>query len=643
MSKVKGFFLEKWKEQQKELLKMSYPEASDKQIEKFLDREIKENLKVPNAVVDNNHRKIRYDVDLLSLIDWLQNTKPIIAGGGTFFMNQNKCYNPSAALLDEFLTQRKIYKKQLEKYHPDSHEYKTSDRMQKTEKTSANAYYGGSGNAGFVFFNLYCATSTTSTAQSLISTTETAFEAFLANNNPFINLDDCFDFIRNVKHDKRNFKANFLPDITVEEVHERLINNFIYRRGHHYSEQVMNILLDLDQETLNRIYYKNNIYKFFLVPKIYKKMKNLLKDLRHYVDPNEVPSDSIDRMNDLWDYLNEFVFYNHFAYNRIQRLKYEQRKVVITVDTDSNFISLNSWLNFAKKSFYNEPCMFEDRDEDEIKHNIINTMCFFIGEMLKGILGHYTERSNILEEYKGRINMKNEFYYSRIALTKSKKRYAGLIGRREASILNPPKLDIKGHEFKKATCTEEVRNYMENIIMSEILTTDNIVLPHILTKIKRLEDSIIESLNKGEKKYYLPKQVKTLEEYKKPFSLQQFKATYCWNMIYPDIEITLPNNVYLIKLSLGNKAEMQRLSETYPDIYRKIQKRIIDNPMLKALETIAIPSNLDDIPQWIIDFTDRTRMVNDNVARFYPVLESLGIPIIKAKDSVMFYSNILKI
>lgn len=645
-TKKKGIFLKQWKEQQADLLRANFPDISDEEIDKFLEEEIKNNLKNPEGVLSNNYVKKSIKVNLLDMIDWMENVQPIIAGNATFFKNQNQGANPSANMLDEFLVNRSKYKGLLKQYHKDSYEYATADRMQKSEKVNANSFYGGNGNEAFVFFNLYCAISITSTAQSLISTTETAFENFLANNTPYLNLDDCVNTIRNIVNEKRKIDGSFLPNISIDKVLKRIINNFKFRRGEKHREVIYNLLSTFDQETLNRIYYKNNIYEFCIIPEIHQKLSFIFTMLTDFRNPNKVPSDALPYLEDAWNFIEEFVVYKHFTFNRIQRLKYEKRKSVIVVDTDSNMIHLSPWVKFITDRFYAcDDDIIKGKTEEQLLYISINVMNYFVTQMVNGILQKYTKRSNILKEFRPRINMKNEFLYMRMVLSKVKKRYAGSIRLREGEELIPEKLDIKGHDFMKASCTEEVKKYMENVIKDEILYAKDISLPRILRKISDLEDIIFESLHKAEKKFFLPRKVKAMEEYKDPMRIQQFKATTHWNLIYPDMGIELPSNVYVIKLRLGKKGAMDELREKYPDIYRRINNNIINSGIegLKAVETIAIPSNLKEIPQWIVDFIDYETMVNDNVSKFYPVLEALGIPTIKAKSSVTFFSNILDI
>lgn len=643
MEKERNVFINKWKKQQYHLLKANFPNASKEEIYDFLDEQIKENLKNPKGILMNSYVNKGVSVSLLDLIDFIENTKPIIAGNGTLYNNQNIEPNPRADVLDGFLNKRKEYKAKLKIYDPSSYEYATYDRLQKGEKINANSDYGASGNEGYIFYNLFCAVSTTATAQSLISTTETAFENFLSNNNPYLNLDDFNRTIINIRQDKYTKDTSLLPNKTIEEVYDRYINNFKFTVDDFTRESVFNILSSCSQEELNKIYYKSNIYDFFDIPLIHDKLAKILGKVKTFVNPNDVPKNIQNEIEDLWSYVEEFVMYKHFAYNRISRLKFEPRKSVVVVDTDSNMLNLDPWVNFIAKNFYSkEPETIGDKTEEEALYASINVMSYFITQMVNRILEVYTKRSNILKEYRPRINMKNEFLYLKMILSKVKKRYSGCIRLREGVELIPEKIDIKGHEFVKAECPAPVKEYMTNVVKNRLLYSDTISLSNILSDISNLENIIGESLSKGEMCFLLPKQVKTMEFYKNPLSVHQFKATLCWNLIYPELEIDLPSNVYLVKLTLGSKFKLEELSQAYPDIYDKIYERILNEGSgMTKLESIALPPNVKEVPQWILDFMDIEEMVNDSVSKFYSVLEALNIPTVKAKASKVFFSNIL--
>jgi DNA polymerase elongation subunit (family B) len=195
-----------------------YPQLTKEQLDSFLDEVIEKELVNQKAQIHNNYVHKPVNVDLLTVYDWFEDTKPISAGFGVFFKNQNQELNPAAVMLDNFLKLRKSYKSRLADFPETSYEYATFDRLQATEKVNANSYYGASGAPTSNFFNLYTATSVTATGQSLISTTETSFEAFLANNVLFNDINECFVFIRNIINEKHEMDDSFLPNINIHIV-----------------------------------------------------------------------------------------------------------------------------------------------------------------------------------------------------------------------------------------------------------------------------------------------------------------------------------------------------------------------------------------------------------------------------------------
>lgn len=335
----KHVFLKEWKKTNRELISRMYPTLKDKDINKFLDKMIDKYIEVPTGVLDNNHMQKSIQVDLLSVIDWYKDNNLIAAGYGVFFKNQDVEINPAANMLDNFLKLRKVYKNQLKNYPNDSYEYASFDRKQLIEKLAANSYYGASGAATSNFFNLYTATSTTATGQSLISTTMTAFESFMSDNVPFIDLEDCMMYINNVLNEKYKIDAGFLPNKNHDVVLERFKNKFFEWKDE-YEYPLFKLLINLDQEELNKLYYKTNLYEFTKIPKIRNMYHAVIRNTNEFKDPNDLPKETENEIKELWSYYKQFVFYNNFAFNRIQRLKNDERKCVVTIDTDSYWLGV---------------------------------------------------------------------------------------------------------------------------------------------------------------------------------------------------------------------------------------------------------------------------------------------------------------
>jgi len=644
MSK-QGKFLTDWKNHYVSIFSTMYPDLNEKELSKFIKSIASERAVSPKGKIHNNYNHKEIDVDLLTLIDWYDRTKPIAAGFGVFFKNQDQELNPSAVMLDNFLTLRKSYKDKLKEFDRKSYEYATFDRLQGTEKINANSFYGCSGNRKSNFFNLYTASSTTSTGQSIISTTELAYEAFLTNNVTFIDLDDCMNFMENIIHEKKVLDDRFLPNISVELLIKRLKSNFQDYKDS-YEDILFCYILNLNQRDINRIYFKNNLYEFSSLRKINNMLTSVMLKVDEFKNPSKVPDIIKSDLKELWDYYGQFVFYNHFAFDRIQRLKNDVRKSVLVIDTDSNFIHLNPWFIAIQSNIVMNNTKLFNKDPDQMKFIIINIMCYFMTEMITLVLARYCKYSHVPKKYRPKINMKNEFFQIRVILAPKKKRYVTNIRLREGVEIFPPRTAISGHDFMKSTTREATKVFFTNLVKTKMIDSPDINISEILRELERFEDIVRTSLINGEKDFLLPKSVKSFSAYKFPFRETGFRAVIAFNYIYPDMEIQLPEKLDIVKVKLGTLSELEKLKGVNEDYYNIFLERVFNNPEKaiseKGVQAFAIPRSFPNIPDWLRVFIDVDTIVNDNLSRFTSILESLQLETIKT-SRYEYFSNILKI
>lgn len=639
-------FIKKWKRKNRELLMQMNPEVSKKDVNKFLDKIIEKNLKNSKCQIDNNYIGKTLNTTLLDVCDWVEETKPICAGGGVFFKNQHQVANPLAQMIQKFLISRKKFKGQLKDHIPGSYEYMTLDRKQLSEKICANSIYGALGMVISFLFNLYTAQSVTGTGQSLISTTEQAFELFMTGNLVFNNFDECMTYLSNILSEEPKMSDRFLTDISEEKLVSRLMDMF-YNTNDNYYDEVSEFVNSLTQQQINRIYYKNNLYEFSKHPEITSILTNIVRYTSDFKDPNKVPKESEKYLNLLWTYYEEFVFYNYSPIDRIQRLKNDKRKCVLTIDTDSNFLNLNPWVEFVFDNIIDTDYRCADRDRESLLFITINTMAFIVTKMVSAVLGKYTKTSNIPKDFRHFINIKNEFLMTRVVLSDAKKRYISSIRLREGAEIYPEKVDIKGFDFMKSTATEETKSKFTKILNKHILQSKEIDIPAIINELIDLEGEIKTSLENGDKTYAIPKSVKELEAYEDGgFSEQGVRAIIAWNYIYPDMSIELPAKIDLIKLTLDDDKNLEKLKSVDENVYNIVKEKIFNNPdkriANKGLAVIAIPRNVDKIPDWVIPFIDYDTITCDVLKKIYSLLKSLGISTVKTAKKE-YFTNILNV
>lgn len=436
-------FIQDWKDHQTKVLKRVYPELEKDDIKKFLDKKIKKNLINVPASLHNNHSHRKINITLLEVVEWIRNVKPISAGFGVFYRNQDQQINPNAVMLQKFMSLRKEYKKELHHLKPGSFEYATADRKQLTEKINANSFYGCSGAPSSRFFNIFTAASVTLTGQSLISTAAMAFEAFLGNNVGFYDLDNCFEYVENIRKEKyKEVEDNFLPHVTASQVYQHLKGMF-YEYDESYDFALFRYVLELSPKDLQKVYFKNNLYAFSKLDYIKELTIDTIQNVDDFKDPNDVPESISSKLDYLWSLYRQYVFYNYSPIGRIDRLRTRERKSVIVVDTDSNFLNLNPWVEHIMELCQTKSDLVS-RDYDNLRFIAINIMCSYLTRMINEVMWKYTKDANIPEAYRSGINMKNEFLYTKLVTINKKKRYIGSIRLREGKEIYPEKLDIKG-------------------------------------------------------------------------------------------------------------------------------------------------------------------------------------------------------
>lgn len=644
-------------------------------VQDIVIKEMKKSFSNPDVTIENNYTHQAQDTKLLSIIDWSLERKPILAGNGTFFKNQHESINPTSDMLDWFLGTRKKVKKEMFSLDEASHEYAMKDLEQAIWKVLANSYYGSSGMAASAFYNKFCAAATTASAQSVISTCYSTFEAFLANNFIFYNINECFDWIRRcleLQEEDPDTDSWLVPK-TIDDVYGKLKDIFLEWKNS-YKEPLIRYLRSLDSTQLTRLYYRNNFEEFTTnhhkIQKLYNKiMKNVvvypilnrkqMKDpnweqyipsdcvgrfpnakkynsfagKESFMNPNDVPETISEDLKELCDYYMKYVYTKYMVFDRIYRLKNFKRKTVVIIDTDSNILALDHYVDFIRS--FTDPHGKAKENEEFI---IINLLAYILTAVSTSILLYYGELSNVPEEFRPVYNMKNEFFMNRIIIANVKKRYMSLFKLREGNLLDPPKPDIKGFDFMKASTADACEKRFKNIVNTYLLNCEDIDVLAIRHELEDMEQMVAESIDRGELEFLPNASAKELDAYKDPASEQSVRGMLVWNMLYPDRAIEPPSKVKLLKLTLFTEQDLEPLRDTNPDIYDILMNGVFNDKSgifvseknkngkiirkSRGVQVLSIPMNAE-IPQWVNPFIDIDTMIASILAPFKSVTELL--------------------
>ena len=490
--------------------------------------------------------------------------------------------------------------------------------------------YGGSGAKTSSFYSTWSGPATTLSAQSVISTTENLFESFLAGNYNFLNYQEFCDWIQVVIDDLEErddqIDLSILHPIDREDLTARFIIH-ILDLTETEQEMISSMVSHLPEEVVSYLYYKNNMIPFIQdhdfvtkeIDELYKSVDNLnyleiakdgtpkdkywldripeefRKDYgkglkspadwnkfvnhKYFIDPNDPPEEIIPSLKKLTNWMMTYVYVDYMAFDRIYRLKNLKRDTVTVIDTDSNILSLDTLMRFIISRFFPEGKQrkYYARSYNNNVYIGINMITYWITTAVAAILDSYGIHSNIPAEHRTRYAMKNEFMFGLLVIGETKKRYLSSILLREGNVINPPKTDIKGFDFKKATCSEYAEKVFTNIIKQHVLMSEEIELKDIIGEIYAFRDEIIRSIESGDNRFLPNGNAKELNGYADPSRQASVRAVEAWNRIYPDNLIELPSKVGMLKMNIFTADDIAPLRKTHPDIYERICKEIFED------------------------------------------------------------------
>lgn len=539
--------------------------------------------------------------------------------------------------------------------------------------------YGGSGAPTSAFYSEHSGPATTVSAQSVISTTENTFEAFIADNYYFLDLNEFMDWIYSFLPDAPLTIDDWVKNISVEELYDRLKSKIIHISLEE-KEILQSFVYNLDPIDRKLIYYKNNLIQFVedhknvksLYESIFEDVVNLpyfdessewRKDIlksgydsnkfktvedwnkfvnkEYFMDPNDVPDTIKEKVQHLTDIMMAYIYVPYLPFDRIYRLKNFKRRTVTIIDTDSNILALDTWVNYTLDHVMESKY---GRDKNKNVFIAVNTLTYIITTVVKNILLLYGKNSNIPEEFRPRLNMKNEFFFSKLVIGKTKKRYLSKILLREGNLMLKPKTDIKGFDFVKATTSRESEAFYKMLIDKYIMCDEEIDVRGLLDELKGYANTIQESIRRGEIKYLPITSAKELTAYKDPGSEQSVRGVLAWNMIYPNNEIDVPSKPRLLKLNIFSLNDIQDMKTSHPREYEIIRDKIFNDTTgifvtekktstkkgikvsrkERGLVVLCIPSN-KEIPDWCKPYIDYKTMIDNILAPFKSVVEILGV------------------
>lgn len=677
-------FVTKWKKRMRDIIKSTYGEDTpDDKIEAYLSKKARETFKDRPAAIVNNYTNKLATCTLSEIFDMVENKQYIIGGDGVLFLQHDEKDNPTRAFITYNKSQRSAIKKERKKYDKGDYIWLTLDISQNNVKLIINSLYGVLGYVKFILSNRFIAQSVTNQGRQIICTAVCCFENFLADNLKFLTSSEMFEYIQNILNEYRTIpkEKQFhldmfdMPTDYEEKVRKRLLKKCGFVPTKEDLAILDQIIANCTKEELSLLYYKNNLMEFNELPFIRAKLNYLVEHIEELKSPDKIkdlPKDLQDMIEDIIAFYMVFVAYTHPVFDRVRRGMFTNKKAVLYVDTDSNFLGLAPIMTHTRMLLKEE--VIEKKDPTELRFILVNLIATFCQRIVNEALHRLAVGMNVKGEWAHIFTMKNEFYYDRIIFTDKKKRYVANQILKEGSIINNGigEADIKGFDFKKATTKEFLREYYTYLCEEYILRADKINVSELYRILLRFRDQMKEEILNGDTKFYKQASVKAIENYKTPWSTQGVVAVHVWNTFNPDYMMELPVDCNIVPIKeftavkksvvnrIGDKKETSSvynfydnknviwLQNNHPKYFDLFRENIIESPnqdiRKMSIKYMAVPKNEDiPLPDFFKDVVNVEKILIDAQALFSPLMESLGLRTQKVNSTTSYLSNIVKL
>ena len=659
-----------------------FPKEKHEKIKSLIKSRIKERIKNPSINLDNNVTGENKDIDLTTLCNWIDHEKPIISGNATFYIRPDILEAPTSNMLRAQKTGRSKIKKSMFQFDLNSDEYRRGELNQLNLKKIMNAEYGASGNPKAAFYTKYSPAATTLMAQSMVTTAAAFFEGFLGNNQKFFSFNEFIDWVSTVIKKEEKID-DFIKVPNESEVISRIRSLFI-QYDLTVDNFIINFVKSLNKTQLTYIYYANNVNKFIenhnkvqkLIEKVLEKLPNyqaaetvdqIPKELiekfpkpkayndfmskEMFLNPYDIPEIIKDEIQELSEIIIKYCFVCHLTPDSIVKLNNQKRKTVLLVDTDSNVVNANIFVEFILDKIFSGRTFGRPKMYNEMI--LINVIASILSKTIDTLLKYYCKLHNFSPNDWKEIVMKNEFMFKTFFIMDKKKRYTASIVLREGHIMIPFKLEIKGMDFIKAAVSETVTKQFTNILRDNILFSEKPNLHGLMNDAKKFEKIIYESILNGETEFFKTQVYKDAKGYKDTngaWKLQVYRGVSVWNQLFPLNKIYSLDRVKIIKLKVKNQSDLAQIRSLDPQIYDDILTKIFNSPdpnLAKAgLEVIAVPLTLKKLPPWIIQLIDKEITISDIMSSFGSVFRVLQIETTRVNtvnNKAVLYTPIISI
>jgi hypothetical protein len=689
---------EMWKQSVKEIIKMTWKDKiNEVSLDSYLNKIIETtSSQFPILGMRNIYTNQGLKLPLDDIFDIIKQEDLCIEGNNTLTYSYQKVKSPIPKILIDLYAIRSKHKKKAKelseqltkmrkegineedsRYIAVDIQFNIEDSLEKAYKILMNSIYGVQGQNGSIIYSPDTAGAVTGQGRSLISEMMWSIERFLYGTIHFTSFSEFFAFLNRVLKEV-DYNSPLLQYITYQPTKNDLKKKFIsllqnipnvYQEIDSIKVTLYHFLNNLDETQRLYLYYKCDFLKLIIQnPKIFNLFATMLDDESNYNSTSEkdTPPQFIPILKLLSDLVDKFVIVKMPTANRTVKYNTRRRRGILLSDTDSIVINLHPFVKKLSQVYFMQRGLNPNNSEHLIFNNepmcfkIVNIMSYLCTFVTKAAAAIFCESSNIPQELRNWISMKNEFYFMRIVMyTNAKKNYITYIRLNEGKIQD--EVTATGIKLNSSVINQSVHDKIMDTIEYKILKSEQVNPVEILKDIKALEQDIINRIINGDITYGKkgrysgpkgykshPGTTKTINEIPGVYINNVGRSCYIWNLLYPASKINIGEYAYVFNLTIGDEEDLEKIKYKYPDEYEKIKATIFNNkdePYLPryGLRSIAIPvtDTITSIPPWIIDYIDYPGITNKHLQPIISLLPSICIHKSRISSNKSTYSPLI--
>jgi len=334
-------------------------------------------------------------------------------------------------------------------------------------------------------------------------------------------------------------------------------------------------------------------------------------------------------INDVFDYygpLLNAMLGSEILPVGIAHAKEMVREAIVLSDTDSTCGSYENWVTD----------ILGREDYSYIGVGISASVMTLVSLSTENAINIFTTNMNVGSNSKGKLKMKNEFYWKTFAVGSSTKHYYAMVYIKEGFVFEEPELELKGSSFINSKSPLKFRNKRDEIIryINECkVNNKKIDTLYIIQEVRRMEDGIVESVLAGDLDILESGVVKGKNAYNQAkLASSPYQHNILWNRIFakkygaieagefPYLKYSVNITSKKLLLEFLNSIEDLEIRENFEQYIKEFKKEKFTTFLLpkERLETTGVPIELRP-------YVNVNKIIISSCKPLYLILETLNV------------------